>query len=64
MRVASLVIMAAFATLVIAEVNEFKPVKTERDEHPVVAASTLFPINGWGVTDWVMGLVLGSYANL
>lgn len=42
-------------------------------DHPVVQASssssssggsTVFPVNGWGVTDWTMGLIFGAYAPL
>ena len=33
-------------------------------EVPKVEASTVFPVDGWGVTDWTVGLMMGAYAPL
>jgi len=30
-------------------------------EHPFVGASSIFPVDGWGATDWVFGLLIGAY---
>ena len=32
------------------------------DSHPFVGASTIFPTDGWGITDFVFGLLIGGYA--
>jgi len=33
-------------------------------EHPIVGASTIFPRDGWAVTDWTVGLLVGAYSPL
>merc|ERR1719215_702965 len=38
----------------------FYPIVEEA--HPIVEESTIFPRDGWGVTDWVFGLLIGGYA--
>ena len=64
MRFIKLPIIATLATLTMATSGEFTIVEGERDQHPIVEKSTYFPINGWGVTDWFIGLVIGTYSNL
>ena len=65
MRFAKIAAAAAVATCATAEqtpyTNEFEQYLAET---PMVEESTYFPINGWGVTDWVAGLLIGAYTPL
>ena len=66
MRVSRFAIIAALATMAIAtEKQEYKPLFFKVPEnHPVVEASSIFPVDGWGITDWVVGLIIGAYTPL
>ena len=70
MRFSKLAIIAALATMTIAttttEKQEYKPLFSQmvQQQHPEVGASTIFPVDGWGITDWVVGLIVGAYTPL
>ena len=36
----------------------------KEEKTPVVEASTNFPVNGWGIADFTVGLIYGAYAPL
>ena len=51
--------MAAIATIVSG--SETDEHVRKLDKTPRVEASTIWPVNGWGITDMVMGALTGSY---
>ena len=56
MRILKLAAMAAMANALDDQVLE--------SEHPIVEASTIWPRDGWALTDWIVGFVVGAYSPL